>query len=59
MQKIMDKLKNVENYKKSNRINTQTKEKGITLIALIITVIVLLIIAGVTLNLTLRRKRNI
>lgn len=32
---------------------------GITLIALMITVIVLLILAGVTLNLTLRRKRNI
>ena len=32
---------------------------GITLIALMITIIVLLILAGVTLNLTLRRKRNI
>lgn len=35
------------------------KNKAITLIALIITVIVLLILAGVALNLTLRRKRNI
>ncbi len=35
------------------------EEKGITLIALMITVIVLLILAGVTLSLTLRRKRDI
>ena len=35
------------------------KEKGITLIALIITIIILLILAGVTLNITLRRKWNI
>lgn len=35
------------------------KEKGITLISLVITVIVLLILAGVVLNLVLRRKRNI
>lgn len=34
-------------------------EKAITLVALIITIIVLLILAGVTLNLTLRRKRDI
>ena len=34
-------------------------DRGITLIALMITVIVLLILATVTLNLTLRRKRNI
>lgn len=34
-------------------------EKGITLIALMITIIVLLILAGVTLSLALRRKRNI
>lgn len=37
----------------------KTKERGITLIALMITIIVLLILAGVTLNLTLRRKRHI
>lgn len=35
------------------------KKRGITLISLIITIIVLLILVGVTLNLTLRRKRNI
>ena len=32
------------------------EEKGITLAALVITIIVLLILAGVTLNLILRRK---
>lgn len=32
--------------------------KGITLIALVITIIVLLILAGITINLTLRRKWN-
>lgn len=37
----------------------KTKERGITLIALMITIIILLILAGVTLSLTLRRKRNI
>ena len=31
----------------------KTKNKGITLIALVITIIVLLILAGVTINLTL------
>ena len=35
------------------------KEKGITLIALVITIIVLLILAGVVINLTIRRTRNI
>ena len=31
------------------------KERGITLIALVITIIVLLILAGVTINMVLRR----
>ena len=31
-------------------------EKGITLVALVITIIVLLILAGITINLTIRRK---
>ena len=39
---------------KYNGKNVQ--EKGITLVALVITIIVLLILAGVTLNLTLRKK---
>ena len=34
------------------------KEKGITLISLIITVIVLLVLAGVTINLTLGENRH-
>ncbi len=42
-----------------NAKNQNENYKGITLIALMITIIVLLILAGVTLNLTLRRKRNI
>lgn len=49
---------------KQNNIQTYAKTKyytsyGITLIALMITIIILLILAGVTLSLTLRRKRNI
>ena len=32
-----------------------TEEKGITLVALVITIIVILILAGVTMNITLRR----
>ena len=39
------KIAKIENTKKS-------RERGITLIALIITIIVLLILAGVTINLT-------
>lgn len=35
------------------------KDVGITLIALIITIIILLILAGVAINLILRRKCNI
>jgi len=41
------------NQKQRNVIKGSVKEQGITLIALIITVIVLLILAGVTINLTL------
>ena len=35
------------------------QDKAITLVALMITIIILLILAGVALNLALRRKRNI
>ena len=42
-----------------NVVTKKGKKEGITLIALMITIIVLLILAGVTLSLTLRRKRNI
>ena len=37
-------------------MNRNRQEKGITLIALVITIIILLILAGVTLNMILRRK---
>lgn len=36
-----------------NRRNTNLKEKGITLVALVVTIIVLLILAGITINLVL------
>jgi len=39
----------------SNQNVRYTHEKGITLIALVITIIVLLILAGVTINMVLRR----
>lgn len=45
--------------KEEKTAKQERKNVGITLIALIITVIILLILAGVTLNLALRRKRNI
>ena len=35
---------------------TSTREKGITLIALIVTIIVLLILAGVTINLAVNNQ---
>ncbi len=38
--------------------HTNRKEEGITLIALIITVIILLILAGVAINFALRRQWN-
>ena len=37
----------------------ESKEKGITLVALVITIILLLILTGVTLNFALRTKWNI
>ena len=36
------------------KVGNKSKEQGITLIALVITIIVLLILAGVTINLTLK-----
>ena len=39
--------------KKLNRVDLETTSKGITLIALVITIVVMLILAGVTINLTL------
>ena len=37
----------------------ELKEKGITLVALVVTIIILLILAGVTLNLAIRRRWNL
>ena len=50
MRKIEDDFKNFKWTK---------KDSGITLIALIITIIVLLILAGVTIALVVRRQRSI
>lgn len=46
------------NYLMKRNIN-KNHSRGITLIALAITVIILLILAGIVLSLTLRRKRHI
>ena len=46
----MYKLKGKANIRKSSM-----QEKGITLVALVVTIIILLILAGVTLNTALRR----
>ena len=42
-----------KNQKRTKKLNLTNNNKGITLIALVITIIVLLILAGVTINLTL------
>jgi len=36
--------------------NLRNKQEGITLVALIVTIIILLILSGIALNITLRRK---
>ena len=51
-------MKNVKIVETVTHTHTNRKEKGITLIALIITVILLLILAGVAINFALRRKWN-
>lgn len=38
-----------------NKKELESKKRGITLISLVITIIILIILAGVTLSLTLRR----
>jgi len=54
--RIRAKKTNTKNQKKGvDSIMNQRKQKGITLIALVITIIVLLILAGVTINMVLRR----
>ena len=52
-------MKNSKNVGGVTHTHTNRNEKGITLIALIITIIILLILAGVAINFTLRRKWNI
>lgn len=56
--KIKEKIKEInKTYKEAEKINSRTKtNKGITLIALIIIILVMLILAGVTLKLTLGEK---
>ena len=47
-------------YKKEKRDEIYGRNnKAITLIALVITIIILLILAAVTLNIAIRRKRNV
>ena len=41
----------LENQEKEEKMNKKTNEKGITLIALVVTIIVLLILAGVSISL--------
>ena len=47
------------NHEKTKANCYGARERGITLIALVITIIVLLILAGVTINLTLGQNRHI
>ena len=69
MKRINEKIKEKANKCKTTNAYKLSKERlevhkiitqsAITLIALMITIIILLILVGVTLSLTLRRKRNI
>ena len=42
--------------KRGKIMKGKEEQKGITLVALVVTIIIMLILAGVTLNLALRRK---
>ena len=53
--KTLDKKSNNLKIKKLAK-KQKLQERGITLIALVITIIILLILAGVTLNIAIRRK---
>ena len=51
---MKDKKKTVDKKSKNLKLsNRQLREKGITLIALVVTIVILLILAGVTLNIAL------
>ncbi len=56
---FQDSKEKIRKCKVKQKVQMIRKNNAITLISLIITVIVLLILAGVTLSLTLRRKRYI
>ena len=58
---LRDKIssKKMKNITCSNKTSCVKNSTGITLIALVITIVVLLILAGVSLNIALRRKWNI
>ena len=57
--KTFQKYKNLKIYKNRKNIKNSFKtNKGITLIALVISIIVMLILAGVSLNAVIRRQWN-
>ena len=53
------KKESVIHFSKQKYKNNIKRNRGITLISLIITIIILLILAGITINSVLRRKRYI
>ena len=53
MKKIKRKTINTESSEDVTHTNILKKEKGITLIALVVTIVVLLILAGVSINLVI------
>lgn len=55
--KIKSKTNKIINNKNinSNKLSAELKERGITLIALVVTIIILLILAGVAINMAIRR----
>ena len=48
----------IKNKSEITKIKTKKDNKGITLIALVITIIILIILAGIAINLALRRQWN-
>ena len=53
--KTLDKKSENLKFKKISK-KQKFQERGITLIALVVTIIILLILSGVTLNIAIRRK---
>ena len=58
IRKVTEKLKISNNKNTAKKHLNYKTRNAITLIALVITIIILLILAGVTINLVVRRKRN-